>query len=92
MPILTLPFTSLSKKWGYSGDQKMLTGKTEYKHNTSTLFVYYNMLKNGRRSKIEKIITNIHKREKERSRSYFGMTSMIFKSKKGMLILKRTEI
>lgn len=36
LPILTLPFTSLSKKWGYSGDQKMFTGKTEYKHNTKT--------------------------------------------------------
>lgn len=47
------------------------------------------MLKNGRRSKIEKIITNIHKREKERSRSYFGMTSMIFKIQKRNVDIKK---
>lgn len=50
------------------------------------------MLKNGCRFKIEKIIINIYKREKERLCLYFGMISMIFKFKKGMLILKRMEI
>lgn len=78
------------ESWDYSGDLKVSTGKTKYKYNAKTYFVYYNMLKTGADSKFRRLLPTFMRRK--RSCSYSGMTSMIFKPKKGKLILNKTEI
>lgn len=70
MPILTLPFTSLSKKWGYSGDQKCslvkLNISTILKHN---LYITI-CLKTGADPKLRKLLpTFIKEKKKDHART-----------------------